>query len=165
MAATASKVRMEMAGTDNPTIGIDNVTATLQRSLGALSVNPPVSGTNQVSEVWNDQIQLSAGTVSFDLTALTNGNLAATDLTGLKVQGFHIKAASANTADILVAGAAATPYELLGTAAANEVELGPGDQIMRWSPESLADVSASVKDVTVTSSDVDAIFDILILAG
>lgn len=121
--------------------------------------------TPAVSKVWADQIQLSAGTLTIDLTNLDNGNLPNIDMTGLKVQIWKIFAASANTAHIVAVPAASNGYDFLGPAASGSISIGPGGAAMMLFNEDLEDVDATNHDITFTSSDVDAILDIQVLAG
>ncbi len=124
------------------------------------------SGTaaSPVTKAWSDEVQLSGGTISLDLQALVGFLADAVDLTGLKIQGFHIKADVDNSAVIVIKDGASNGYELFG-AASGQVTLPANGEVMFFSPEGLDDVAAADSEIDVTSSDVDAKFKITIIAG
>lgn len=121
--------------------------------------------TPAVTKSWSDQVSLTAGTVTLDLTALSRGtNMSTVNMNGLKVQLVKIKAKSTNTQTITIADAASNGYNLFGDAS-GQVTLDASGEIMQYTPELLANISSTAKDITITSNDVDAIFDIQIVAG
>ena len=117
-----------------------------------------------VTKVWSDTVQLTAGTVTLDLTALVRPNLANIDFTGLKVQLVKIKADTANTAVIIVKPAVSNGYFLLGDTDAQWTGAAL-DQLLQQTNDTLPDVAGGAKDITITSSDADAKFDIILAAG
>ncbi len=120
--------------------------------------------TPPVTKCWTDTRTLSGGTETLDLTALTRSPVATVDLTGLKVQLVLIFAATANTQVLTVAGAAATPYELFGDSS-GQASIPAGGRYAIFGNDGLADVSASVKSVTVSSTHLTASYSIIIVAG
>lgn len=116
------------------------------------------------TKVWSDTRTLSGGTETLDLTALARSPAATVDMTGLKVQLVLIKADAANTQVLTVAGAAATPYELFGDAS-GQASIPAGGAVLVYGKDGLADVSATVKSVTVSSAMAAAIYSIIIVAG
>lgn len=117
-----------------------------------------------VTKAWSDTRSLAAGTNSIDLTALVNAARNDIDFTVLKVQAVKIVAATNNTANVLFSPAGSNGYNLFGSSD-GKISLAAGCQALFIFPEGLADVSATVKAITVTSSDVDAAYSILLVAG
>ena len=117
-----------------------------------------------VTKIWSDEAQLSGGTLTLDLTALARPRLADVDFTGLKVQIMKIVAHTANTAVIIVKPAASNGYFLFGDTDAQWTG-GALDEVLQKTNDSLPDVGASAKDITITSSDADAKFHIELAAG
>lgn len=146
-------------------LGLDNVanpTAVHETTDESGTLN--AGSTPPATKAWSDERQLAGGTDTFDLTALANGNLANVDFTGLKVQLVKIVADPTNTDDIVVADGASNGYHLFGDAS-GQITLGPGGAALLFFQDSLPDVSGTAKNVTVTSADADAIYDIILVAG
>jgi len=122
------------------------------------------TSTAPATKAYSDRLSLVAGSKDIDLTTLTDAANEALTLTGLKVQALAIKAAAANTAKIAIAQGATNPYSLIA-ATAGKVEVGAGCSLFLTFNETAPDVGASAKVLTLTSTDVDAIFDIVIIAG
>lgn len=124
--------------------------------------------TPAVTKVYAQQLQLSSGTLTVDLTALVDGAGQALDLTGLKVQIIKIvnapRSGAANTDTLNVVIAAVNGYQWAGDAA-SEATLAIGGSLQIYNPEGTPDVGASAKDITFSSPDVDADFQLLIAAG
>lgn len=117
------------------------------------------------TKAWSDTRGLTAGTDSIDLTALTRGSdLSDVDFTGLKVQLLIIQTAAANTADVVFKDGASNAYLLFGDAS-GQITLPAGTSAMFYLADKLADVSASVKQVDISSSDADAIYSMILVAG
>lgn len=147
-------VDLGLDGVINPELKRETATA------GTLDADSGVPAT----KTWFDDVELSAGTLTLDLTALTRTNLPTVDLTGLKVQFIKVKADSTNTAGVIVADHATTGYLIFGDAS-GQVTLLAGMEVLLLGNDQLADVSASVKQLLITSSDPDAKFAIEIVAG
>ncbi len=129
-------------------------------SLGVLNA----SSTPAVSRVWSDSVGLTAGALTLNLAALSRGaELAALDLTGLKVQFIKIFSKSANTSSITMSTGASNGYAI--NLATRVLEISPGECMMFKRNESLPDVASGARTIDFASSDVDAIFDIMIVAG
>ena len=128
---------------------------------GVLAAGTTVPAT----KVWSDRRTLSGGNDTLDLTALVRANLTTHDFTGLKLQAFAIFAAVANTAAIIITPNTATNgYNLFGNTA-GRVDLLGGQAVMQSGNDKLADVSSSVKEILVGSTDLDAIYEIVLVAG
>ncbi len=125
-----------------------------------------LDGTTAVplTKAWSDTRTLSGGTETLDLTALTRSPAATVDCTGLKIQFVLIKADAANTQVLTVAGAAATPYEFYGDAS-GQISIPAGGVNYLYGKDALADVSATVKSVTISSTHLTASYSIIIVAG
>lgn len=164
--ATTATFEIKGVASETLDLSLDNVTDpdVQHANFGNGPLSLGASSTPVVTEVYSDQLALTAGTVTIDLTALPRGNLPNLDLTGLKVQAIKFFAASANTAAITIADGATNGYNVLGDAS-GQVTLGAGGEVGFFCSEFLDDVATADATIDVTSSDVDAIFDVLILAG
>lgn len=163
--AVSAAINLALQATEDIDLGLDNVdnpTVVHQVAGGSKTLN--ASSTPAATKAWSDQRQLSGGSDSIDLTALANGNLANIDFTGLKVQVIKIVAAEANTAAITIADGATNGYHVFGDGS-GQINLVAGGQALIYVPEGLPDVGASAKTIDVTSSDTDAIYDIVLIAG
>lgn len=140
---------------DDPTI--------VQKMTGA-NGTLTASSTVPATKSWADQRQLSAGADSLDLTALVNSARDNIDMTGLKVQLLKIKAAAENANAIKFDVGSSNGYNIFGSAT-SEVSVPPGGMIMLYGADGLPDVAAGAKAIDISSSDVDAIYDIQIVAG
>lgn len=117
------------------------------------------SSTPPGSQVFSDRRTLTAGADTLDLTALTNSIGAALDLTGLKVQLLLIKGATTNTGDIVVATGASNGYPgITGT-------VPDGGYMLLFGNDGYADVAAADAEIDISSTDLDAIYDVIIVAG
>jgi len=123
---------------------------------------------NEVSKVWSDNRALAAGTDTIDLTSLARGSaLVAEDFTGLYVKFIAVMAPYANTAAIKVTAGGANGYLLWGSAA-GELNVGAEAVVTMFAaggPGSPPVVAAGAKNITLTSTDLDATYDILLVAG
>lgn len=119
--------------------------------------------TPAVTEQYSDNLDLVAGTVTIDLTALDKGTLPDLDATGLKVQFIKIKADPTNTGTITAKPAAVNGYDLFG--ATGEQVLAAGAEILINANSALDAVGAADKDIDVTSSDADAKLKIQLVFG
>ena len=137
-----------------------NVTHEISGDSGTLDANSTVPAT----KAWKDDRQLSSGTDTFDLTALSRGNLNDEDFTGLKVQIIKIKAKSTNTAVTTFKAGTTNGYNLFGNAD-GEITLDAGAVALFQMNDKLADVGASAKNIDISSTDVDAQYEILLVAG
>ncbi len=167
MADTISAAyNLSLKVTDTPDFSLDlgsggTLTHQITGGAGTLTASSAVPAT----KAWSDQVQLSSGTLTLDLTALSRGSvLSAVDFSGLKVQIIKLKAPTTNTADITVDVGAANGYELF-LGASSQLDLGPGDSVLFKRTDNLADVAAGDKDIDLSSSDVDALLDIILVAG
>lgn len=133
----------------------------LERTLNA-------SSTPAVSMVHSARHALAAGAETLDLAALdgptVNGTATALDMTGLRVQVLYIRACDDNTAAIEFDSGAANPYDFFGDASGH-IALLANAWVLRGDNESLENVDATHKTIDVSSTDVDAEYDIIIIAG
>ncbi len=93
--------------------------------------------------------QLTAGTVTIDLTALLGTNNLSQDCTGLKVQALIIHNPAGN-ATMNVAPGASNGYALFGTS--NDIEITAGGYVQAYLPEGLPDVASGAKNITITGT-------------
>lgn len=137
--------------------GIDHSLALPAKTLNA-------SSTPVASQVVSKRLTLSAGAVSLDLAAVARGSqLADLDLSGLKVQAIQIACPAANTAPVVAGPHMTNGYALFG--ASNDVSIPAGGDLTYYAPEGTPDVGASAKVIEFTSTDVDAVVDVLVVAG
>lgn len=126
------------------------------------------TSTPAVTKVYAQQRALSTGTLTLDLTALTDGSGAAMDLTGLKVQFVAVAnkpvSGAANTDTLNVKFGATNGYNIFGDAA-SEATLAIGGWCIFYNPEGTPDVGASAKTIDFSGSDADADFIVMIAAG
>lgn len=87
------------------------------------------------------------GTVDIDLTALLSSQTAI-DGTGKKLQLFVINNIAA--ASVNVAQGATNPYLLFGSG--NDVDVPAGAKLAFYVPETLADISGTVKNIRLTGT-------------
>jgi len=146
-------------------LGIDGVTnPDVEFSISGLQGRLTGSTTVPVTKSWKDQIQLSAGAATLDLTALANGNLPNVTFSGLKVQLVALFAAVLNTAAVVVDVGSSNGYYLFGDAN-GQVTIPAGGCAAFYCAEGLPDVGSGAKALAFSSSDVDSIIDVLLVAG
>lgn len=167
MATTVTAtIRRFFQAVETRTLGLDFAgDLSVTHTLGLTDLALSATSTPAVTAVWSDSITLSAGAASIDLTAMTSGSgeIAAVDFTTKKVHALIASCPAANTAFVEIKPGATNAYEPFG--ATNTVDLHPGGMVMLYQPEILADVSATVKSIDLASTDVDAVINIIILAG
>lgn len=167
MALTSATVNLRLFGSESLSLSEDHVSdPTVAHSdfgTGATSVALSSGSTPPATQIWSDQITLSAGAATVDLSALTHP-IATLDLTGLKVQAIKIAAASANTAAITASDGATNGYNIFGDAS-GQVTIAAGGEVVFYNPEGNPDVGAAAKTIDFSSGDTDAIFDIMVIAG
>ena len=122
------------------------------------------TSTPAATDVYGDELTLTAGSLTIDLTDLDQGNLPNIDLTGKAVVLYKIVANAANTGTIIVKVGAANGYFLFGDAD-GQVTLDRGEGLIFFASEKLPLVSGTAKDIDFTSGDVDAKFKILLVAS
>lgn len=151
-------VDLALALADDPTVTFKPTFTNSGQLTGATAV----PATKQFTKT----ITLAAGVASIDLTALVAE--ATKDFTGLKVQLVGIFAASTNTATVICKPGAANPARIFGTdAGANhgQVVLDAGCGCAFYMNDKLVDVGATAKNVDFSSTDVDAVIEVLLVAG
>lgn len=122
------------------------------------------SSTVPVSQAWSDTRTLTAGADALDLTALVQAARTNINFNTLKVQAVKIKASANNSAVVVFAPSGTNGYNLFGNADGT-IALPPGAEALMLFKEGLADVSATVKAVAITSADTDASYSIVLVAG
>lgn len=164
-AAVSAKYNLLLDVTETLGLGVDMATDPAVKHVFPTVISGTLTSSSSVpvTKTYNDTLALSAGTLDVDLTALPGPSGTTVTFDGLKVQ--LIKIRNNSTTDTLtIAGASVNPYELFG-AADGQITLPVGGTCEFFMNEGLADVSATVKDVTFTSSDNTAPFDIQLVAG
>lgn len=169
-----------MAGTSSVSASWElklDVTDTLDVDLDLTSSDPRVlhsisgssgtltaSTTPPATKVSSDTRALSAGADAIDLTAAPGRDGGTVAMTGLKVQLVKIACPSTNTAGVKFAPGASNGYALFGHAA-GEVTVLPGCEMCFYWADQLADVAVGAKAIDVSSTDLDAAYSIIIVAG
>lgn len=116
------------------------------------------------TKAFSDEITLVAGAATIDLTAMVRTPLANVDFTGLKVQLVKFKAATANAAAVVIKPGASNAYNLFGDSD-GQITLPASAESEQYWADQLADVSSTVKNVDLSSSDTDAIIEVVLVAG
>jgi len=107
--------------------------------------------------------QLTAGAETLDLTAIANQAGGAVDFTSLKIKKLFIRVITA-TAEVVFAEGASSGYALFaGTA--GKCSWAQGEFGVFVFDESREDVDATHKTIDVSSTDLDAIYEIYFVAG
>jgi hypothetical protein len=107
--------------------------------------------------------QLTAGADTIDLTSFNNISSGSVDFTGLKVQMIYIEITTA-TNEVTFAEGASNGFPAFA-ASNGKIGLGQANQVFFVLDETTPDVSASVKTIDVASSDLDAEYEIYMVAG
>ena len=169
MAITQVEFDFKLKVTETIALGVDSLTdQTYYPQIATDTSSGTKTPTTQVpcTTQWQDTFSLSAGAATLTLTALSFGNLAAKDLTGLKVQFIKIRNRSTNTAAVTIVDGAANGYNILGDAS-GQITMPVGSTFMFGmdTTEGLQDVAAGDATIDFSSSDVDATVDVQIIAG
>ena len=100
------------------------------------------------------------GNGSIDLTALVDEDLGTQDMSGLKLQVLVLHN-SADNSNTLTVSDPANPYSLNGT---KDLVVAPGERLVRYYPDTLADVAAGAKAITFTIAGGETV-ELLMLFG
>lgn len=172
MAITQCEFDLKLKVTETIALGVDQLTDqpyVTQIATDTSSGTKTPTTAVPVTQQWQDTISLTAGAATVNLAALTYGNLAAKDFTGLKVQGIKIRNRSTNSAYLNIAAGATNGYNIFGANAGTpgSVNLPVGMTIMLFADttEGLDDIAAADRTIDFASSDTDLTFDIQIVAG
>lgn len=169
MANTVSAAyELKLVTTETLDLGADHVpNPEIVHNLGSIVATLNASSTVPATKASSDTIALVAGVATIDLTALTGLYGASVDFTGLKVQAVMIINPAGNNAEGMeFAVAIANGYNLFGkdNADSDLVTVLPGDAYLVIHANTLEDVDATHKDITVTGTLVEE-FDIHMVAG
>ena len=102
-----------------------------------------------VSMVAEFQGNMTAGTLSIDLTSLTGTNGAATNMTGLKVQIFKVIALANNANNITLVQGASNGYNLMGSFS---VTLAPGQEFLFYGNAATPAIGSGARILTMTGT-------------
>ena len=166
----AGKFNLEITADEVIALGLDFATdPTVPHKLTEAAAGTLTATTTPpVTKVFSDSVQLSGGVGALDLTALAGPNGTTIDFTGLKVQLVALRCATGNAAGITVDSKdAVTGYNLFGidnAATAEKIEVLPGDAWGKKSVDTLENVDATHKDITLAGTDSDTI-QVLLVAG
>jgi len=168
MALTQCEFDFKLKVTETIALGLDAVTDqpfVEQINATASTGTKTPSTTVPCTQRWADLVSLAAGTVTIDLTSLSNGNLPAKDFTGLTVQFIKVHNPSTNANNITVADHGTTGYLIFGDTS-GQITIPPGMMMMFGAAETegLAAVSGTVKQILVTGTGTQS-FYIQIVAG
>lgn len=108
------------------------------------------------------EVTVTAGTTTIDLTAAPISGDRTLDLTGKKLVAWQIKAAADNSDDVTIAPGSSNPYPLFG--ASNERDLEPGELAMgaiTGVASGKPAVSSTVKTIDITGTEDDVVSVIL----
>lgn len=164
-AATISGVRITagISGTNAATAGLTSPT----ESLGLSATWSPTNGTgsSQASKVYVSQRTLTASsTENLDLAGVLTDSFGTT-LTFSTVKWIYVKAASANTNNVVVGGAGAATFVGVFSDATDKIAVKPGGAFMWFAPGTGATVTATTGDILLvanSSSGTSVTYDISI---
>lgn len=118
------------------------------------------TSTPAVSEVASGAVSLTAGVAVLDLTAAPHPSGTTVDFTGLRVRRIELRARATNSAAVTIGADATNGYAIQFA----EV-LGAGDHVGRAYETNLGTVGPTTKRIGLSSADVDAIVDFVIVGG
>lgn len=163
--AVSAKYRFKLDVSETLAMGLDlaaNPTVTHKITHQENTIN--ATSTVPATKAYSDTASLSAGTATLDLTNLAGPISSTVDFTGLKVQIVKVSCPATNTAAVVVDVGATNGYNLFGDAN-GQITVHPGGIAMVYQPNLLPDVAAGAKTIDLTSSDVDATYSIVLVAG
>lgn len=130
------------------------------------SLSLSATTTPPITKVSTQQITISGGGGTIDLTSLPGTNGATVVGTGLKVQAIKFACpggTDGNTDPVVIEPGASNPYSLGGSTWAGD-ELEPGDEITRTYRDTLADVASGAKTIDYSGTNGD-VLNVMILLG
>jgi hypothetical protein len=110
------------------------------------------SSTQPITEVVTQELALSSGAATIDLTSLPDlaGVAGAVDGTGLKVQAVLFQNDSANANDMTLSQGLSNDYELLG--ATFSFTLKPGQWVLVFLNDASPDIASGDKEIDVAGT-------------
>ena len=108
------------------------------------------STTPAVSNGSKQEIALSSGTKTVDLTALTDANGASISLSGLKVVAVQLENPAANANNMTFAPGSANGCNFMG--ASGQVTLSPGQSIEIYNHTGGPTIGSGIKNIDVTGT-------------
>lgn len=122
-------------------------------------------GTTSVpaTKVYSDQVALAVGAATVDFTSMTDYAGTALTFDGLKIQLLFLENDPANANLMTFDDGAANAYLFFG-AAAGHVTLLPGQAVLLFGNDAMADVSSTVKNMDVGGTG-SQVFNIIAVAG
>ncbi len=159
-------IQMKMKSVETLDTGVDAVATdpTQTHEYGDSNVTLNASSTPVATQTWSETMALSGGAKTIDLTALVVGDclLTAIDMTGEKVQAWHLKNTGSNA--MTFKPGVSNPYDFLGDEN-GQVTLGPGGTLeQRYETEYLEDVDATHKTIDITGTGSEE-FEIMLVSG
>lgn len=145
----------------------DSTLATLELNYSTLFTGRKVldaTTTPASTKRWAGRLQLSGGTKVVDLAALPLPGGVTLDMTALKLQLIAIAPATANTNTVTVQANDTEGCACYGSSGLAVVPAG-GENRHYWAGSGPTIVNNTSDKIKVTSSDTDAIFDIVLAAG
>lgn len=154
---------LKLIVTETPALALDlaanpDIIHQITGLAGTLNASTSVTA----GKVISDQVALSAGALTIDLTNYVRTTLAAVDFTGLKVKLWIFYADSTNASTVTIAGGASNGYLLFGTA--GNCILAAGEARYGLCPATSPTVSSTLKNLDFSSSDTDAIVKCILVA-
>lgn len=124
-----SRVRVELQATERNALDLVAATAPLQVERNLILRNG--TGAGNANILWSDQRTIAAsGTDDLDLNGTTLKTAFNADVAMARVKGIYIAAASTNTNNVVVGGAASNQFATWVGAATHTVVVRPGGFIM-----------------------------------
>lgn len=146
----------------DPSIALEIINGTTYNIAGTLNASSSAPATKVIV----DEITLSSGAATIDLTSLTGFAATSVTMSGLKVQAIILSTASTNTHAVTFVEGASNGYEMLGNAFS--ITMGASGKSATAAfilNEGAPDVSASAKTIDVSSTHQTAKFALLVVCG
>lgn len=115
-----------------------------------------VSPAVPVSKFAYNEVAMTAGALTLDLTALVHQDSSSVDGTGLKLQKFRVSNPSTNSNNITLVVGASNPYDFMGDAS-GQVTLAPGAEFRYDGNETLEDIDSTHCEIDVSGNGTETV--------
>ena len=159
-AAVEATYALTLTVKETQALGLDNASDVPHtHTLGAHAGTLTASTTPAATKNFSDDVALSDGGGTLDLTSLAGPASTTATFSGLKVQLIKLACPIGNSAGITVAKGDSNAYNLFGedNASSETVEVLPGTAHEMFQNDKLEDVDATHKNVKFTGTGTDTI--------
>lgn len=163
-ATLTSRISVSIVATAADELDLESVQAQLNKTYTDTLANG--TGNNQANIAWSDQRTIVASAnEDLDLAAGSLQNSLGKIATFTKLKAIYVKAAAANTNNVVVTRPASNGVPFL-TAAGDALALEPGAELLRTQPKAGATVTADTGDlinIANSSSGTSVVYDIILI--